>query len=64
MIDNRDDNSFNQLLPIDNVVGYNNHQFFNALDIDIRSMPQFRTRFLAENGFNQAVINLFSEYHY
>jgi hypothetical protein len=64
LIDNRNDNNFNVILPIDNVAGYTNLQFFNALDNDVRSMPQFRTRFLSENGFNQAVINLFTEYHY
>jgi hypothetical protein len=64
LIDNRNDNNFNVILPIDNAASYTNLQFFNALDTDVKSMPQFRTRFLAENGFNQAVINLFTEYHY
>ena len=55
----------NELNPIvDGVNGFTNLQFFNALDIDVRSMIQFRTRFLAENGFNQAIVNLFAEYNY
>jgi hypothetical protein len=62
--DNRNDRNFDPVLPIDNVAGYTNQQFFNALDIDIRSMPQYRVRFLTENGFNQAVVNLFTEYFY
>jgi hypothetical protein len=64
MIDDRNDRNFNPVLPIDNVTGFTNLQLFNALDNDVRSMPQFRTRFLSENGFNQAVVNLFSEYYY
>lgn len=48
----------------DNVTGFTNQQFFNAMDIDVRSMPQFRARFFSENGFNQAVTNLFTQYHY
>jgi hypothetical protein len=57
----------NENLPvIDRVSGYTNAQFYNALDADITSMPQFRTRLLQENGNNQAteVINLFNQYHY
>jgi hypothetical protein len=51
---------------IDGVTGYSNEQFFNALDIDIRSMPQFRVRLLLENNNNQAgqVIALFGQYNY
>jgi len=64
LFDNRNDNNFNVILPIDNVTGFTNQQFFNALDNDVRTMPQFRTRFLAENGFNQGVVNLFTEYNY
>jgi hypothetical protein len=64
LFDDRNDNNFNVILPIDNINGFTNQQFFSALDNDVRSMPQFRTRFLAENGFNQAVVNLFTEYHY
>lgn len=55
----------NEVNPIvDGVNGYTNLQFFNALDIDVRSMPQFRQRLFLETGFNAAVINLFFEYNY
>jgi hypothetical protein len=57
----------NEAIPvIDGVTGYTNQQFFNALDIDIRSTPQFRVRLLAENNNNQAaqVIALFGQYNY
>jgi hypothetical protein len=64
LIDNRNDNAIDNTLPIDNATGYTMAQCFNALDIDIRSMPQYRQRFLSENGFNQTVVDLFSEYHY
>ena len=62
MIDNR-----NETFPvIDGVSGYTNQQFFNALDNDIKSMPQFRARLLSENGNMQStqVLNLFQAYHY
>lgn len=64
MIDNRNDRNFDPVLPLDNVTGYSNLQLFNALDIDIRSMPQYRARLLTETGFNQALIDLFTEYQY
>jgi hypothetical protein len=57
----------NEFNPItDAVNGYTNQQFFNAMDIDIRSMPQYRVRLLAENNNNQAaqVIALFGQYNY
>jgi hypothetical protein len=54
--DNRNDNNqFPVRVPLDDqVVGYTNQQFFNALDPDIRSLPAFRLRSLSENGNNQA----------
>jgi hypothetical protein len=55
-------NEFNPI--VDGVNGYTNLQFFNALDIDVRSMPQFRQRLFLETGFNPAVVNLFTEYNY
>lgn len=68
MIDNRNDNLAVPLrIPIDDQVdGYSNLQFFNALDSDIFSMPSFRSRLLAENGNILApqIIILFDEYHY
>jgi len=55
-------NEFNPI--VDGVNGYTNLQFFNALDVDVRSMPQFRQRLFLETGFNPAVVNLFTEYNY
>lgn len=57
----------NEFFPVqDNVLDYTNQQFFNALDNDVRSIPQFRIRLLAENGNNQAVqvTDLFGRYNY
>jgi len=55
----------NENVPVlDAVSNYSNLQFFNALDNDVRSIPQFRQRLFLETGFNQAVINLFAEYNY
>ncbi len=54
-------------LPIiDGVSGYTNQQMFNALDADVISMPQYKTRLLLENGNNQSVqvTALFNQYHY
>lgn len=53
--------------PITELVsGYTNLQLFNALDDNVSSVPQYRTRLLQENNNNQAtqVINLFSQYGY
>jgi len=56
LIDNRNDQTVtNPRVPLDDqVAGYTNQQFFNALDADIRSLPAFRLRLLSENGNNQA----------
>ena len=57
----------NEFFPVqDNVLGYTNQQFFNALDNDVRAMPQFRVRLLAENGNNQAaqVAAIFGQYNH
>lgn len=50
----------------DEVIGYTNQQFFNALDQDIISMQSFRDRLLSENSNSQStqVNNLFIDYHY
>jgi len=50
----------------DGVSNFTNQQFFNALDADIRSMPQYRDRLVGENPNNQTVQvrNLFNQYHY
>jgi len=51
---------------VDGVNGYTNLQMFNALDADVTSMTQYRSRLLQENGNNQSaqVIALFNQYHY
>ena len=51
---------------VDNVFGYTNQQFFNALDADISSLPIYRSRLLNENGNNQAagVTSIFNFYGY
>lgn len=54
LIDNRNDQAFGRVNLIDQVSGYTNQQFFNALDADIRSLPAFRVRLLNENGNSQA----------
>lgn len=66
LIDNRNDNSFNINLPIDNVLGYTNSQIFNSLQSDVRSIPAFKERLLLQNGNNQSVnVNqLFNQYGY
>jgi hypothetical protein len=68
LIDNRNDQTVPspRVLINDEVVGYSNNQFFDALDNDITSLPAFRARLLQENGNNQStqVINLFAGYGY
>lgn len=62
LFDNRNENN-----PIvDGVTGYTNQQFFNSLDSDVKSLPQYRVRLLQENANNQSVqvTNLFSQYGY
>lgn len=62
MFDVRNENS-----PVlDGVSNYNDQQFFNALDNDVRSMPQYRNRLLQQNGNNQQnqVTQLFVNYGY
>jgi hypothetical protein len=70
LIDNRNDltaNPLNVRVPLnDNVTGYTNLQFFNALDGDINNLPAYRVRLLGENGNNQAagVNTIFTFYGY
>jgi hypothetical protein len=67
MIDNRNDFVVSgSPLPIDNVSNYTNQQLFQALDPDVRSMPQYKARVLLENSNNQStqLIELFDQYHY
>ena len=54
LIDARNDENFGRVNLNDQVSGYTNQQFFNALDEDIRSLPAFRIRLLNENSNNQA----------
>ena len=66
LLDNRNDFNFNTArVPLnDNVVGYTNQQFFNALDDDINNLPNYRIRLLNENGNNQAVnVNTISNFY-
>jgi hypothetical protein len=53
MIDNRNDLNLGRVLLNDIVAGYNNQQFFNALDADINNLPASRVRLLNENANNQ-----------
>lgn len=52
--------------PFDNVFGYTTGQCFNALQSDVRSIPDFRTRLLQQNGNSQqtSVNQLFQQYGY
>ena len=55
----------NESFPIiDNVSAYSNSSFFNALDIDVKSVIEFRNRMIFENGTNSNLVNLFAQYHY
>jgi hypothetical protein len=58
------DNNVNNV--IDNVFGYSYLQSFNALQSDVRSIPEFRDRLLQQNSNNQQlqVSNLFTQYGY
>ena len=51
---------------IDGVSNFTNAQVWNALDADIRSMPQYRDRLIGENPNNQTVQvrNLFAQYRF
>ena len=64
LFDQRNDRAItgNIIYPDDLVNSYTNRQFFNALDADINSLPNYRQRLLLENGNNQAanVISLFA----
>ena len=66
LIDNRNDQAFGRVNLNDVVSGYTNQQFFNALDNDITTLPDYRVRLLNENGNNQAagVITIFNFYGY
>lgn len=52
LLDNRVDGLFNRVLLNDQVQGYTNQGFFNALDQDILNLPSYRLRLLSENANN------------
>lgn len=66
LMDNRNDVLFNRVLLNDQVSNYTNQQFFNALDADINTLPNYRLRLLSENANNQAagVNTIFTFYGY
>lgn len=54
------DNTNETTFPItDCVSGYTNQQFFNALDNDVKSMPEFRSRLLQQNNNNQQQASIY-----
>ncbi len=67
LTDNRNDVAFARVNLDDQVNGYTNLQFFNAMDVDISSLQAYRTRLLAENAPNNqaaGVITIFNFYGY
>ena len=53
-------------IQFDNVSGYTNAQFYNALLNDVNSLQEYRNKLLQQNNNNQQsnVIQLFSQYGY
>ena len=51
---------------VDNVSGFTNQQFYQALQNDVNSMSDYKAKFLQQNNFSQQTqINaLFTEYGY
>ena len=51
---------------VDNVSGFTNQKFYQALQNDVNSMSDYKARFLQQNNFSQQTqINaLFTEYGY
>ncbi|MBD3750710.1 MAG: hypothetical protein IE931_14580 [Sphingobacteriales bacterium] len=68
LMDHRNDNdaSPRRVLLDDTVYGNTNQQMFNALDNDIYSLQDYKTRLLSENGYNQqtGVNTIFTFYGY
>ena len=64
LLDDRNDIFFGRVNINDDVFGYTNQAFFNALDPDITNLQGYRIRLLTENGNNQAseVTQLFTDY--
>ena len=51
---------------IDNVSGFNNYQFYQALQNDVNSLQDYKAKFLQQNNYlQQTEINeLFNQYGY
>ena len=69
MLDLMDNTTAEQIGPVplaDQVTGYTNQQFYNALQSDVNSIGAFRDRLLQQNNNNQQqqVINLVHTYGY
>jgi len=66
LLEDMTDNT-NEINPItDNVQGFTIQQLYLALQADVNSVEQYRTRFIQQNpgNQNQQTINLFGQYHY
>jgi hypothetical protein len=66
LMDDRNDQAFGRINLNDDVTGYTNQQFFNALDDDVTDLLNYRVRLLSENGNSQAtgVTTIFNFYGY
>ena len=51
---------------VDNVSGFTNQQFYQALQNDVNSMSDYKAKFLQQNNFSQQtqINELFTEYDY
>ena len=60
------DNTPAETIVNDQVNGFTTQQMFNALQSDVTTLQQYRSRFIQQNPNNQtnAVTNLFGQYHY
>ncbi len=60
------DNTPNETIVNDQVTGFTIQKIFSALQSDVSSMQQYRTRFLQQNNNSQQsqVNNLFASYNY
>ncbi len=60
------DNTPTETIVNDQVSGFTTAAIFNALQSDVTTVPQYRTRFIQQNPNNQTVAlnNLFTSYHY
>ena len=60
------DNTINETIVNDQVSGFSIAQIFGALQSDVTSVTQYKTRFLLQNNYAQQIQinNLFTSYHY